>query len=51
MRFFLTFFLTGRGDRESVMQVMALKPENYLLKTITKDQLLTKLMEFFSSRS
>ncbi len=45
------FFLTGRGDRESVMQVMALKPENYLLKTITKDQLLAKLMEFFSSRS
>ena len=44
------FFLTGRGDRESVMQVMSLKPENYLLKTISKDQLLAKLMEFFSSR-
>ena len=43
------FFLTGKGDRESVMQVMALKPENYLLKTISKDQLLYKLMEFFSS--
>ncbi|MBP5332081.1 MAG: response regulator [Lachnospiraceae bacterium] len=43
------FFLTGKGDRESVMQVMALKPENYLLKTISKDQLLYKLMEFFSN--
>ena len=27
-------FLTGRGDRESVKNVMALKPEGYLLKTM-----------------
>ena len=44
------FFLTGKGDRKSVMQVMALKPENYLLKTITKDQLLLKLAEYFANK-
>lgn len=27
-------FLTGKGDRESVKKVMALKPEGYLLKTM-----------------
>ena len=44
------FFLTGRGDRESVMQVMSLKPQNYLLKTISKDDLLQKLSDFFSGK-
>ena len=27
-------FLTGKGDRESVQKVMALKPEGYLLKSM-----------------
>ncbi len=45
------FFLTGKGDRQSVMQVMSLKPENYLLKTITRDQLLLKLAEYFAGKS
>ena len=29
-------FLTGRGDKESVMSVMSLKPQGYLLKTISR---------------
>ena len=40
-------FLTGKGDRASVMQVLALKPEGYLLKTIEKDDLLKELDQFF----
>ncbi|SKB88820.1 Response regulator receiver domain-containing protein [Lachnospiraceae bacterium] len=40
-------FLTGKGDKESVMQVVALKPEGYFLKNIQKDELLEKLNEFF----
>lgn len=40
-------FLTGKGDKESVMAVVALKPEGYFLKTIEKKELLEKLQAFF----
>nr|MCR5272916.1 response regulator [Lachnospiraceae bacterium] len=40
-------FLTGKSDKESVMAVVALKPEGYLLKNISKEELLEKLEEFF----
>ena len=40
-------FLTGKGDKESVMAVVALKPEGYFLKNIQKKELLEKLQEFF----
>ncbi len=40
-------FLTGKSDKESVMSVVALKPEGYFLKTIQKDELLKNLNEFF----
>lgn len=40
-------FLTGHGDRESVMSVVGLKPADYLLKTIDKPTLLKKLDDFF----
>ncbi len=43
-------FLTGKGDKESVMEVVSLKPEGYFLKTITKDELLGNLNEFFQKR-
>lgn len=43
-------FLTGHGDRESVMSVVGLKPADYLLKTIDKQGLLDKLEEFFKRR-
>ncbi len=33
-------FLTGVGTRESVARVMALKPEGYILKSTTRDDLL-----------
>ncbi len=40
-------FLTGKSDRESVMEVVALRPEGYFLKTIQKEELLEKLNDFF----
>ena len=40
-------FLTGQGDRESVMSVMDLKPVDYLLKTIDKPHLHEKIDDFF----
>ncbi len=40
-------FLTGKSDKESVMAVIALKPEGYFLKTIQREELLEKLREFF----
>jgi CheY-like chemotaxis protein len=40
-------FLTGRGDKESVMQVLKLKPEGYLLKNIERHELLEKIGSFF----
>ena len=43
-------FLTGKGDRESVMKVVALKPDGYLLKTTDKETLLKSLAEFFEKR-
>ena len=43
-------FLTGKGDRESVMKVVALKPDGYLLKTTDKETLLKSLAEFFEKK-
>ncbi len=42
-------FLTGKGDKESVMKVLSLKPNGYLLKTLKKDELLAAIKEFFDS--
>ena len=40
-------FLTNKGDKESVMNVLGLKPEKYLLKTMSKSELLGQIDEFF----
>ena len=40
-------FLTGHGDRESVLSVLDLKPADYILKTIDRAGLLAKLKDFF----
>lgn len=44
-------FLTGRGDRESVKRVMALKPEGYLLKTMPDEEIKKYIDDFFKNRS
>ena len=41
-------FLTGKGDKESVMEVLALKPEGYFLKNIEMTELMEKLEDFFT---
>lgn len=41
-------FLTGKGDKESVMEVVSLKPEGYFLKSIEMKELLEKLEDFFT---
>ncbi|MCR5324662.1 MAG: response regulator [Lachnospiraceae bacterium] len=40
-------FLTGKSDKESVMAVVALHPEGYFLKSISREKLLKELKEFF----
>ena len=42
-------FLTGHGDRDSVLSVVSLCPVDYLLKTIDKDTLQKKLSDFFKN--
>ena len=41
-------FLTSKSDKESVKSVMKLKPEGYLLKSISKDVLRSELEKFFN---
>lgn len=43
-------FLTGKGDRESVKKVMALKPEGYLLKTMPEENIKKMIDDFFLKR-
>ena len=43
-------FLTGHGDRASVMSVVGLCPADYLLKTLDRTSLVMKLHNFFLSR-
>ena len=41
------FFLTGRDDRDSVMEALGLKPKKYLLKSMDRDQLIAAVDTFF----
>ena len=43
-------FLTGKGDRESIMQVMSLRPEGYLLKTMKPDDIKNYIANFFEKQ-
>ncbi|MBR3306934.1 MAG: response regulator [Lachnospiraceae bacterium] len=43
-------FLTVKSDKESVMQVVALKPEKYLLKTMPPEELIANVDEFFERK-
>ncbi|MBQ7677718.1 MAG: response regulator [Lachnospiraceae bacterium] len=43
-------FLTGKGDRESIMKVLTLHPADYLLKTIDRKTLRMKLEKYFLSK-
>ena len=43
-------FLTAKNDKESVMSVMSLKPEKYLLKTMSPDVLLQNIDDYFAGK-
>jgi CheY-like chemotaxis protein len=43
-------FLTVKSDKESVMQVLSLKPEKYLLKTMPPAELVANVDEFFEKQ-
>lgn len=43
-------FLTSKSDRESVMQVMDLKPDGYLLKTMKPQEIVKAVDDFFEKR-
>ncbi len=42
-------FLTGKSDRESIMNVMRLKPQGYLLKTMLRDDIVAAIDNFFET--
>ena len=41
-------FLTGKDDKDSVIQILEKKPDGYLLKSTPKDQLLESIDDFFA---
>ena len=43
-------FLTGKSDKESVMRVMALKPQGYMLKSMPKETILETIDNFFKTK-
>ncbi len=43
-------FLTGIGTKESIARVMGLKPQGYVLKTATREDLLNTLDSFFEKQ-
>ncbi len=43
-------FLTANGDRDSVMSVMHLKPEGYILKSKTPEEIKSSVKDFFKNR-
>ena len=43
-------FLTSKGDKESVMEVMSLKPEGYLLKTLPPVEVIKAIDDYFERK-
>ena len=43
-------FLTGHSDKDSVMEVMKLRPQGYLLKSTKKEDLVASVDNFFATR-
>ena len=43
-------FLTGNGTKEGIMRVMSLKPQGYVLKTTTRQDLKASLKDYFENK-
>jgi CheY-like chemotaxis protein len=41
------FFMTAVTDKKRVMECLELKPQQYLVKPVSKDELLERLSDFF----
>jgi CheY-like chemotaxis protein len=41
-------FLTGKNDRNTISEVLSLKPQKYILKSIGHEELLATLANFFA---
>ena len=41
-------FVTGKSDRESILNVMQLKPQGYFLKTMSRDQIVEAIDAYFA---
>ena len=44
------FFLTGKTDRETVEECIALRPAGYIVKPVAKNALFDKLQKFFQGK-
>lgn len=44
-------FLTGKNDKQSVIDIINLKPDDYLLKSISREELIQKLNDFFKNKT
>lgn len=42
-------FLTGHSDKDSVMEVMKLRPQGYMLKSTRKEDMLASVSNFFAT--
>ena len=42
-------FLTGKSDKESVVSVMSLKPQGYMLKSMSKESIMAQVDNFFET--
>ena len=43
-------FLTGKNDRKTVMSVVQLKPDGYILKSLTPQEIKDSVANFFETR-
>ena len=43
-------FLTGKNDKESIMKVLELKPEGYLLKSMEPQKIIDEIDNFFEKQ-
>ncbi len=43
-------FLTGKSDRDSIISVMQLRPDGYLLKSTSKENIMDTVVNFFETR-
>lgn len=43
-------FLTGKNDKETIQEVLALKPEGYILKSTKPEQIIEMIDEFFMKK-